>query len=245
MRKVAKLPAPALEPLDEVWFRTNLGSTARERLDWLLDEFFPADLAGATAAEVGRLYALANAYPWTAPRRDYKTTTSITRRDLRKLPADVRRIVREAGERDGFPVTIRTSPAPRRIRRELMAHQSMLRTVLDDLLSGTSAHVPLGELAMTVRIGQPVGVIVKVFEGPLPGQMILATLDYLQAVGVNRLRRCPYNNEGEPCGRLFIARKGQRFCTPAHARSAAYNAWTSRGRPRGTKGPRRETRAAR
>jgi len=53
---------------------------------------------------------------------------------------------------------------------------------------------------------------------------------------VGRLRQCPL----EGCGKWFLPRKRQRFCTREHANRWNYLLWAERGRPRGTKGARPE-----
>lgn len=71
------------------------------------------------------------------------------------------------------------------------------------------------------------------YEGDVSTQVFLRTLDLLEKVGCDRLRRCPYQPEGKSvCGRVFVKRKGQRFCTRDHAQAAAYDAWVERGSPR-------------
>ncbi len=50
--------------------------------------------------------------------------------------------------------------------------------------------------------------MIQRFSGSLVARLTLATVDYLKAVGLERVRRCPYP-EDEPlakqCGRLFVA----------------------------------------
>jgi hypothetical protein len=66
--------------------------------------------------------------------------------------------------------------------------------------------------------------------------LTLAIVDDVMAVGVERLKACPYRAApGEPpCGRIFLAQKRQTWCSPEHRIQAAYRAWTRRGRPRHT-----------
>ena len=49
---------------------------------------------------------------------------------------------------------------------------------------------------------------------------------------VGRLRQCPL----EGCGKWFLPRKRQRFCSREHANKFNYLLWAKRGRPRGTRG---------
>lgn len=50
--------------------------------------------------------------------------------------------------------------------------------------------------------------------GSLADGVLVATLTLLQGVPLSLLRRCPYQGEGRPreCGRIFIARKRQKWC---------------------------------
>lgn len=95
----------------------------------------------------------------------------------------------------------------------------------------------LGELGIDFRIDEDKQ-LSREFRGPLETQVFFRTLDLLDEVGCDRLRRCPYYPpEGKAvCGRVFVKRKGQRYCNREHAQAAAYDAWVTRGMPRGRKG---------
>jgi hypothetical protein len=57
--------------------------------------------------------------------------------------------------------------------------------------------------------------------------LIFYAIDLLDAVGPDRLKACHFGTE--PCGKLFIARRRQKFCSPDHARRAAWRAYLDRG----------------
>jgi hypothetical protein len=66
------------------------------------------------------------------------------------------------------------------------------------------------------------GRLVRQFYGSLGEEMILYCADLLQALGANRLKACPLAVGGkDPCGRLFLARRSQKFCCRKHAVHAA------------------------
>src|SRR5262249_61097533 len=49
---------------------------------------------------------------------------------------------------------------------------------------------------------------------PLADAILAAILVLLEKVPQSRLRRCTYSAEGGPeCGRLFVATKGQKYCS--------------------------------
>lgn len=67
--------------------------------------------------------------------------------------------------------------------------------------------------------------------GPLPVALVLAAVDLLNDVGADRLRACPLplgeEEQQTPCGRLFLARRRQLYCTIPHARMAAWRRWAA------------------
>jgi predicted RNA-binding Zn ribbon-like protein len=64
--------------------------------------------------------------------------------------------------------------------------------------------------------------------------LVLGSPELREALGalVGRLRQCPL----EGCGKWFLPRKRQTYCTRDHANRANYLLWVKRGRPRGSKG---------
>lgn len=94
----------------------------------------------------------------------------------------------------------------------------------------------LGKLGIDIRITEEKR-LDREFRGPLGTQVFFRTLDLLDQVGCDRLRRCPYSpGEKLVCGQVFVKRKGQRYCCRDHSQAAAYDAWVKRGMPRGKKG---------
>lgn len=114
---------------------------------------------------------------------------------------------------------------------------STIKTLICGLADGRVVNLSpeTGDLTFNIRRDAK-GRLSREYRGPLSTQVFLRTLDLLEEAGCDRLRRCPYHAEGQPvCGRVFVKRKGQRFCSPDHAQAAAYAAWVKRGMPRGTK----------
>jgi len=92
-----------------------------------------------------------------------------------------------------------------------------------------------GDLAIAIRIDSE-GRLSREYLGPFKTRVFLRTLDLLEEVGSARLRTCPYSPKGKPvCNLVFVKRRGQRFCSREHSAAAAYDAWVSRGKPRGTR----------
>jgi hypothetical protein len=249
-----------LVPLDEAWEERHIGATARDRLTWLLEQFLPADLGSATTYEWALWYQLADAYPsvgetsssWLSSPRRSKTVT-IPKPSATSIPAEIRRLATRTGMR--FPLTVRAErPPTERERTELVDCQRRLRQMLEDLIEkGWFSKVELGAVEIAGMIRPPrlgesrsrLGLF-KVLQGSMLARMTLATLDYLAEVGVIRLRRCPFreNRAAPPCAKLFLARKGQKFCSPRHTQRAMYLRWVGQGMPRGTRGARGSRRKA-
>jgi len=55
-------------------------------------------------------------------------------------------------------------------------------------------------------------------------QLVLLAVRLLDQVGAHRLRPCPTRG----CGRIFLASRRQKYCSTAHARDAAWNAYIAR-----------------
>lgn len=129
-------------------------------------------------------------------------------------------------------------PGAQKVVAEVQDALSTVKTLVCGLADGRVVHLSpeSGDLTFTLRQDAK-GRLSRGYRGPLSTQVFLRTLDLLEKAGCDRLRRCPYHPEGKPvCGRVFVKRKGQRFCSPDHAQAAAYAAWVKRGMPRGKKG---------
>jgi len=65
-----------------------------------------------------------------------------------------------------------------------------------------------------------------------PGELalVLAAADLLDLVGAERLLRCPFGpaEHAEPCRKVFLATRRQRYCSQDHSRRAAWMAWLER-----------------
>lgn len=134
-------------------------------------------------------------------------------------------------------------PDSKRARQVLVADiqdaLSTVKTLIGGLVDGRPVSLsPAKPEDFVMHFGQdPKGRLERWYGGDLSTLVLLRTLDLLDKVGCGRLRRCPYHPEGKPvCGRVFVKRKGQQFCSRDHAQAAAYDAWVKRGRPRGGKG---------
>ena len=67
------------------------------------------------------------------------------------------------------------------------------------------------------------------YSGAMGRVVAMAFIDDLNAIGADRLRACPLETEGQPCGVVFLARRRQDYCTPRHAQAAAWQAYLARG----------------
>jgi hypothetical protein len=50
-----------------------------------------------------------------------------------------------------------------------------------------------------------------------PAAVVFQLVDDLNAIGAHRLRACPLETNGQPCGVIFLATRRQRFCSRRHA----------------------------
>ena len=66
----------------------------------------------------------------------------------------------------------------------------------------------------------------------VPGELalVLAAADLLDLVGAERLLRCPFGpaEHAEPCRKVFLATRRQRYCSKDHSQRAAWMAWLER-----------------
>lgn len=121
---------------------------------------------------------------------------------------------------------------------DIRAVLQTVKTLINGLADGREVNLSpeSGDLTFSIRQDAK-GRLQRGYRGTLEAQVFLRTLDLLDTVGCDRLRRCPYLFGGKlVCERLFVKRKGQRFCCRQHAQKAAYDAWVKRGRPRWKKG---------
>jgi hypothetical protein len=56
----------------------------------------------------------------------------------------------------------------------------------------------------------------------LEAAVVFAVRDDLNALGADRLRACPLEKDGNRCGKVFVAKRRQLFCTREHAVAAAW-----------------------
>lgn len=128
--------------------------------------------------------------------------------------------------------------AQKKIVADVQGALSTGKTLISGLADGGVVNLSPESGDLTFNLRQDAkGRLLREYRGPLGMQVFLRTLDLLDTVGCDRLRRCPYSPGGKlMCGRVFVKRKGQRFCSRQHAQEAAYDAWVKRGRPRWKKG---------
>lgn len=128
--------------------------------------------------------------------------------------------------------------AQKKIVADVQDALTTVKTLISGLADGRAVNLSPESGDLTFNIRQDAkGRLLREYRGPLGTQVFLRTLDLLNEVGCDRLRRCPYSRDGKRvCGRLFVKRKGQRFCCREHSQAAAYDAWVKRGMPRGRKG---------
>lgn len=251
------------------WVDQKIGTTPRSRLKWFLEEFLRADLATAGDREWAEWKALLDGFTrwgalrWLSPRRlgegEMVVVTPGDRKALRRLSRISRAaaFALKAGLVDSVQIWNTRWTATPEVRAEIASSQKSLRGIFEGLARSRQGFIDLGTLKLLCRIGPEVlgshgpRRLVRYFEGGLLARVLLAALEQLQAVGADRLRVCPFQEPGavvivtgqEGCGRLFLAAKGQRYCSREHAVRASYLRWKDRGFPRGT-GRRRGGRGA-
>lgn len=117
-----------------------------------------------------------------------------------------------------------------------------VRQTLDDLLEGKSRHFHLRGVTV-IREATPRPWVRYQYRADLRTAFLLGLLRLLDVVGVDRLRRCPYEDPKthQQCGRLFVARKRQLACTLDHAQGIQYQRWVQRGGLRDRKQTRRRS----
>jgi len=69
----------------------------------------------------------------------------------------------------------------------------------------------------------------SIMRDAMPAMVVLALVDDLNAIDADRLRSCPLETDGARCAVVFLGTRGQRYCTPRHAQSAAWQAYLGRG----------------
>jgi hypothetical protein len=69
----------------------------------------------------------------------------------------------------------------------------------------------------------------QIMSSAMPAMVTFMLADDLNAIGADRLRACPLETDGQRCGKVFLARKGQRYCTRQHTTAAAWQAYIARG----------------
>src|SRR5262245_25118393 len=68
----------------------------------------------------------------------------------------------------------------------------------------------------------------QITRAAMPSAVVTAFVDDLNRIGADRLRACPLEVKAQRCGQIFLATRGQRFCTPRHAQAAAWQTYANR-----------------
>jgi hypothetical protein len=158
-------------------------------------------------------------------------------RDPGSLADDGRAIAALLGSPDGSTTS----------RESVVAAQAALRQCIDGLIRRAYATLPLPASSTLTFIvteapvhpgrSQPKsgwarsrGRIQQQVTGPLSIRLVLEFIRLLERVGADRLMGCPLqmNEQGAQCGRVFLARRRQRYCTVEHSREAAMRAFRAR-----------------
>jgi hypothetical protein len=122
----------------------------------------------------------------------------------------------------------------------LEATQKALRDAIADFANGRCHDLWVPDMTWTFRppVRRPTGARVSApitRESPeaqtgryvMPSAVVIAFVDDLNRIGADRLRACPLVIEEKRCGQIFLATRGQRFCTPRHAQAAAWQKYAS------------------
>ncbi len=171
--------------------------------------------------------------------------------DVGDLPDDgVAELCREAwfilqpGHRGAADLKMRVGPAERelwkRVQQDVHAflwhfarsqfHVYKISTVSDPVTAALTPATawPSGEEWEWVFFRGSRGRLERRFHGTLPTGLVFAAADLLDRVGCHRLKACPLKINDHDCGRLFLARRGQKFCSRQHAARAAWVRWLNK-----------------
>lgn len=231
----------------ERWISQKIGASPRARLRWFVEGFLRADLAEATDDEWGQWrilldgFAIRGAYRWlTPPPAAEEPEAEIIFDFLHDLAtAQYARAV------EGIPIRKFRWKATADEREEIATCQELSREIFGGLARGRLCSADLGKVRLFCQIGREElaekgpRALVRHFEASRLAGTLLVALDHLAVVGANRLRVCPFQERWplvmvageEGCGQLFLAAKGQRYCSPEHTRRAMYLKWKQRAHP--------------
>ena len=159
--------------------------TPREHLEWLFDAFVYSDLAAINESGITRL--------------DFA---------LRTMP-------------------VASSPyafiLPRHLSKDVLRNiQSVLRSAFEALAEHRAYQRDLTSVRVTAEFVQPLRrvrgidhVLAHSFSASPPDVVLLVALELLRNTRASLLRRCLYKKRGagRECGRVFIARKRQKWCS--------------------------------
>lgn len=132
---------------------------------------------------------------------------------------------------------VRVPPHP----ETLAATQQALRACIEALAHGRPYELWVPGLTWTVRPPprRPTGARFSdpitrtsaestAMRSAMPSTAVLALVDDLNAIGADRLRACPLEVDQKRCGLVFLATRGQRFCSRRHALAAAWQTYSSK-----------------
>jgi len=177
-----------------------LADTPRGRLRWLIENFVHIDLARLREDPTRGLWH--RLVMQVEEITDGRWTVETTESDTQVLNWEPEEPERTRRKRARKPLIYQDTSA-----EELREAQQRLREVLDQIVEGRT-------ISESARVRFLMAGGSHVLVAPLADAILAAILVLLEKVPQSRLRRCAYSAEGGPeCGRLFVATKGQKYCS--------------------------------
>jgi hypothetical protein len=173
-----------------------------------------------------------------------RTVLAFAARDVALLSPAARRAAwdRLFALQSGQPVRVPPHPAT------LAATHQAISECIEALANGRPYNLWVPGMTWTLRppARRPTGsrwsapivresVEAKILRGAMPAQVVQAFVDDLNAIGADRLRACPLEVDQKRCGLVFLATRGQRFCSRRHAVAAAWQTYSIKRKVRRTR----------
>ena len=156
-------------------------------------------------------------------------------RDLARLSAPARQQAWDGvfALQSGQPVRVSLH------RETLEETHAALRACIESLANGRPHNLFVPGMFWTLRppARRPTGarrsgpiqresVEATIMRDQMPPAVVFAFVDDLNMISPDRLQACPYTpDEGPRCGRIFLARRRQRYCSRAHAQAVAWRTY--------------------
>ncbi len=223
------------------WIEWKIGSTARERLKWFLEDFLRADLEAATDHEWAWWMTLLDGFiisgegPWTMPPLPGQRGLWLPLHDPAKEVLGLVREYRLQFTTKGVNIKPEVGPtitdwtATNDEKEDIRACQKLLREKLQRLILGGPCQIELERVRLWCNLG-PGSRLNRIFIGTFFTRVAVSLFQHIDSVGSNRLGLCQLKEDGAatPCGKIFLISKRQRYCSPAHSRRAMYLRWKGR-----------------